>query len=213
VKIASFSCSLVHGLPYCPTTAYTVPLPAPAPPAFAYDASSLPDNLTSPLINYLSNFTTSLLTMACGRDTYSPIHTCADCQAAYRRWLCTVSFPRCGEFPQQPQATTTPSQQQVFDATVPSPALVSMTSGTPQRNAALGNVSTPYTALLPCIETCSAADRACPLFLGFRCPLTKYTANSSYGLGFIDSWDGEEEGGGVPGAAQDQWGNVFCNAS
>ena len=207
---ASFSCQLVHALPYCPTTAYAVPLPAPPAQALAYDASNIPGNLTTHLLGYLTNFTTSLLTAACGRDLYSPLKTCADCQVAYRHWLCSISFPRCGEIPQTP-ASPGAASQQVLAA--PSPALVPQASGTPQRNSMLGNVSTPYTALLPCIETCNAVDRACPAFLGFLCPLPDFTANASYGLGFIDSADGDVEGGGMPGTAQDRWGNVFCNAS
>ncbi|KAI0275521.1 stretch-activated cation channel Mid1 [Russula aff. rugulosa BPL654] len=184
-KSASFSCQLVHGLPYCPTTAYSVPLPEPPDSAPAYNA---------------------LLVTACGRDFYSPLQTCADCQAAYRRWLCAVSLPRCGEFPQDQQ-----QQQQQQQAVVP--ALSPQPSGTTPRNAVLGN-STEYTALLPCIETCNAADRACPVFLGFRCPDAKVsTAQQSYGIGFIDSADGDDRDGGVPGSAQDQWGNVYCNGN
>jgi calcium channel MID1 len=206
---ASFSCQLVHALPYCPRTAYAVPLPELPDSAPAYNASNLPDTLATPLLDYLSNFTASLLTVACGRDHYSPLQTCADCQEAYRHWLCAVSLPRCGEFPssaQQPQQP--PPQQQVL-----LPALLPQPSGTPPRNAALGN-STGYTALLPCIETCNAADRACPIFLGFRCPSgDKPTAQESYGVGFIDSTDGDIRGGGVPGAAQDRWGNVYCNGN
>ncbi|KAI0245821.1 stretch-activated Ca2+-permeable channel component-domain-containing protein [Lactifluus subvellereus] len=215
-KSASFSCPLVHALPYCPTTAYAAPLPAPPARALAYDASNMPDNLTAPLLGYLTNFTTSLLTAACGRDAYSPLKTCADCQAAYRHWLCSVSLPRCGEFPQT-QTTTRGAgaqQQRVLAAAPPPPALQPQASGAPQRNPALGKVvGAPYAALLPCIETCNAVDRACPVFLGFRCPLPDFTANASYGLGFVDSADGDVQGGGVPGAAQDRWGNVFCNAS
>ena len=207
---ASFSCQLVHGLPYCPTTAYSVPLPEPPDSAPAYNASNLPDTLATPLLAYLSNFTASLLVTACGRDFYSPLQTCADCQAAYRRWLCAVSLPRCGEFPQDQQQQRQRQQQQQ-QAVVP--ALSPQPSGTTPRNAALGN-STEYTALLPCIETCNAADRACPVFLGFRCPDAKVsTAQQSYGIGFIDSADGDVRDGGVPGSAQDQWGNVYCNGN
>ena len=184
-------------------------MPLPEPPALtlAYDASNLPDNLTTPLLNYLTNFTTSLLTSACGRDTYSPLQTCADCNAAYRSWLCSVSLPRCGEFTQTPD----PQQQPQQTLAVPPAALAPQPSGTTPRNAALGNVS--YTALLPCIEMCNAVDRACPIFLGFRCPLIRYTASTSYGVGYIDSADGETRDGGVPGVPQDRWGNVFCNIS
>ncbi|KAN0128026.1 Stretch-activated cation channel Mid1, partial [Lactarius tabidus] len=208
-KSASFSCPLVHALPYCPTTAYAVPLPAPPSPALAYDTSNMPVNLTTPLLGYLTNFTTSLLTTACGRDAYSPLQTCADCQAAYRRWLCTVSLPRCGEFPQPPDLQQQPQSPSPPQQTLAVPPAALAPSSTTSRNAALGNVS--YTALLPCIEACNAADRACPIFLGFRCPLIKYSAGYSYGVGYIDSADGEAKDGGVPGVPQDQWGNVFCN--
>ena len=205
--VASFSCQLVHGLPYCPSTAYSIPLPEPPEGAPAYNTSNLPSTLATPLLAYLSNFTASLLTTACGRDHYSPIQTCADCQDAYRRWLCAVSLPRCGEFPQNQQQQQQQQQQPLQPALSPQP------SGTASRIAALGN-STGYTALLPCIETCNAADRACPIFLGFRCPEGKTTsAQSSYGVGFIDSFDGDDRGGGVPGSAQDRWGNVYCNGN
>ncbi|KAH9979834.1 stretch-activated cation channel Mid1 [Russula compacta] len=211
-KSASFSCQLVHGLPYCPRTAYSVPLPEAPGSAPAYNASNLPENITTPLLSYLTNFTVSLLTVPCGRDAYSPLQTCADCQAAYRSWLCSISFPRCGEFPPQ-QPPEQQEQQQGTFWVPPPPALVPQPAGMASRNAALGNATANYTELLPCFETCNAADRACPILLGFRCPQAKSTASASYGLGFIDSSDGEVQGGGMPGAAQDQWGNVFCNGS
>jgi len=136
------------------------------------------------------------------------VQTCADCQAAYRLWLCSVSLPRCGEYPQAPDSQQ--QEQQTFS--VPTAGLAPQPSGTTPRNTALGNVG-DYVALLPCIETCHAVDRACPIFLGFRCPLPDFTASASYGTGYIDSKDGHVRDGGVPGVPQDQWGNVFCNAS
>jgi len=66
---------------------------------------------------------------------------------------------------------------------------------------------------LPCVETCQAADRACPIFLGFKCPRVETTAGSSYGIGFIDYVDADRPGGGLTGGAQDQWGNLFCSGS
>jgi len=211
-----------------------MPLPDPPSGALAYDASNLPDNLTTPLLSYLTNFTTSLLTAACGRDLYSPLQTCADCQLAYRRWLCAVSLPRCGEFPlldndgnnnngnandndnDTPKERRQQQQQQGSLAVRPSPpppALQIQSSGAPWRNLALGNATADYTVLLPCVETCQAADRACPVFLGFRCPRVETTAGSSYGVGFIDGVDAGRPGGGLAGGAQDRWGNLFCNGS
>jgi calcium channel MID1 len=90
----------VHSLPYCPAVAYSVPLPPPQSPSTSYISTNLPSNISDPLIAYIGNFTASLLTFACGRDIYSPVQSCYDCQAAYREWACAVSFPRCAEAPQ-----------------------------------------------------------------------------------------------------------------
>ncbi|KAF9220568.1 hypothetical protein BS17DRAFT_786749 [Gyrodon lividus] len=207
-KSAGFPCPLLHSLPYCPSTAYAVPLPPPQAPALAYDASSLPSTISSPLLQYMTNFTTMLLTFACGRDLYSTLQTCADCQREYRSWLCSVSFPRCSEL----VATTSPSSsgdnpQALFSALQPQP------SGSTPRNQFFPNVSYAYTVLLPCLETCNAVDRACPYFLGIKCPVPQFNANASYGVGFIDSGEVGVMGQGRTGVAQDRWGNVWCNAN
>ena len=205
---ASFPCPLVHSLPYCPSTAYAVPLPPLPAPAFGYDATSLPDTISSPLLQYMTNFTTMLTTFACGRDLYSPLQTCADCQTRYRTWLCSVSFPRCSE--------TAPVDDSLSasvgtTAQVPLSALQPQPSGSPSRNPSFPDASYDYTTLLPCLETCNAVDRACPYFLGIKCPTTKFNAAASYGVGFIDSGKVGEMGNGMTGVAQDRWGNVWCN--
>ncbi|KAA1470994.1 hypothetical protein DENSPDRAFT_760503, partial [Dentipellis sp. KUC8613] len=231
-KSASFSCPLVHALPYCPRTAYAAPLPAPPSPALAYTAASFPQELSTPLLSYLTNFTASLLTLACGREYYSPLQSCADCQRAYRDWLCAVQLPRCTEAPPVNSSTTTTSSststsgaRQTDGAQVPFPALLPQpypaSSSLAPRNPALAaalsgnskqnqNQNQNYTALLPCLETCHAADRACPAFLGFKCPRSNFGANASYGVGYVDD---EERGAGMgtTGAAQDRYGNVWCN--
>ena len=53
-------------------------------------------------------------------------------------------------------------------------------------------------------------DRACPNFVGFRCPRVQFNAAASYGVGYIDGAEGDE-GEGVTGSAQDRWGNIWCN--
>ena len=35
--------------------------------------------------------------------------TCADCQLAYRTWLCSVQLPRCGESPTTSSTTSSAS--------------------------------------------------------------------------------------------------------
>ena len=195
----------------------------------AFDSTSIPANVSDPLLVSLTNFTANLLTFPCGRDMYSPLVTCQDCQTAYRQWLCAVSFIRCGEpSPQRPDSFTTTSpastatgigvwptgpsgQQQVLSALVPVPAPTSSGSSNP-RNTNLPALGTSYQMLLPCIETCNAAARACPPFLQFKCPVPRFNAGVSYGVGYVDGFDGVR-GKGVTGVAQDRWGNVWCNAT
>ncbi|KAG1856060.1 stretch-activated cation channel Mid1 [Suillus subalutaceus] len=189
-KSPSFPCPLVHSLPFCPSTSYAVPLPFPQSPASSYDSSNLPQSVSDPLLQYMTNFTTMLLTFACGRDLYSPLQTCESCQEAYRTWLCSVSFPRCAE----PPSSSSPSS--------PTPALtLPQNGGSNARNHFLPNVTFSYQTVLPCLEVCSAADRSCPTFLGMKCPTPRFNAASSYGVGFIDDVE------------QDRWGNVWCNPS
>lgn len=172
-----------------------------------HDANTLPNDVVDPLMQVLTNFTVSLTTFPCGRDDYSPLVTCADCQRAYRRWLCTVWFPRCSEAsPSNGSSSDSNTAQQPVSALQAQPA-----SATP-RIPGQEPFSSSYDALLPCLETCTAADRACPIFLGFRCPVPRFNAASSYGVGFIDSGQDGQQGGGSTGVAQDRYGNVWCNA-
>jgi calcium channel MID1 len=230
--LASFPCPLVAFLPFCPAVSHAVPLPAP-PSGTIYDSTNLPQtNLTSALLTYLTNFTVTLTTFACGRDHYSPLVECSDCQREYRKWLCAVSFSRCGEpslgspsaftaFPATPTQTGLsalkslmppipgigggPSQKQKQQQQVVLSALLPQTT---PRNPSLPEMD--YTLLLPCLETCTAVDRACPPFLLFQCPTRKFNAAASYGVGYVDGADGDE-GEGVAGVAQDRWGNVWCH--
>ncbi|KAG1734588.1 stretch-activated cation channel Mid1 [Suillus lakei] len=190
----SFPCPLVHSLPFCPSTSYAVPIPFPQPPATFYDSSTLPQTVSDPLLEYMTNFTTMLLSFPCGRDLYSPLQTCESCQEAYRTWLCSVSLPAISSSPSSPMSALTPPQ-----------------SGSNARNPFLPNVSYSYQTVLPCLEVCNAADRACPNFLGIKCPIPRFNAASSYGVGFIDEGEQGVLGGGSTGVAQDRWGNVWCN--
>jgi calcium channel MID1 len=198
----------VHSLAYCPSIAYAVPIAEPAFPATAHSSSTLPDSVVDPLLSALTNFTTSLTTFACGRDDYSPIVTCADCQQAYRKWLCAIWFPRCSEAAPDTAGTTNDGQKPV---SIPATALQPQASGTTPRSPGLAPFASAYTVLLPCLETCTAVDRACPNMMGFKCPIPRFNAGSSYGVGFIDSGEEGVEGGGLTGVAEDRFGNVWCN--
>ncbi|CAE6497660.1 unnamed protein product [Rhizoctonia solani] len=224
-KSESFPCPLVHSLPYCPEVSYPVPLPAPPGSATSYTNENMIQSIEDVAISSLTNFTKSLRTFACGRDWYSRLQTCSGCQAAYRKWVCSVVFPRCGEpIPDEslrgPVASLT-SQLAFNDASsggntdsnseaLPQAALAERKDGVP-RSSFLPNLTVTYNELLPCMETCFDVDRSCPPLLQWKCPSVLVNANASYGLGFIDSWDGTFEGGGRPGVSQDQYGRIWCN--
>ncbi|KAI0031091.1 stretch-activated cation channel Mid1 [Vararia minispora EC-137] len=223
-KSGSFSCPILHSLPYCPSIAHAVPLPFPSS-ASSYTSATLSSNISTLLLEAVANFTTALTTFACGRDLYSPLQSCADCRRAYQRWLCSVSFPRCAEFPPSSTSSSSSSSSSTLSTSAtatngsqtPTPALtVIPASATPTRGiATLPVFSSQYTQLLPCYETCTAADRACPSFLGFKCPVPRFNADASYGVGYVDGGLGLEDipGAGIPGVTQDQWGNVWCDSS
>lgn len=189
-SIDNYACTLTHSLTYCPNVAYSIPLAPPTLDAsFSYNSTTLPSSISSGIIEYMTNFTTTLSTFACGRDAYSPLQTCNSCSRAYRNWLCLISLPRC--FPSAQTNSTAASSRITSDFDLPDSQV-----------------------LLPCIESCTSVDRACPNFLGFRCPRSKFGAARSYAVGWVDSTDegGQEvfEGRGRTGASQDVWGNVWC---
>ncbi|KAG8845223.1 stretch-activated cation channel mid1 [Tulasnella sp. 330] len=214
------TCTFVHALPYCPLVAYPIPLTnssAGDTPAL-YNTTNLPIEISSNITGFLANFAMNLGTFACGRDVYSPLHSCTDCMNAYRTWACYVSFPRCAEpSPSIPSSVPLSSQNQY-----PFALKTIQTSDAPR---ALGfpNATSPYMEILPCIETCNAVHRNCPPFLQWQCPNPYTNANESYALGVLDSVEGDDEGQGVLGSLSaelgdvrgvvDRFGNIWCNGA
>lgn len=198
-KSASFACTLVHSLPFCPSVSWAAPFPpldgGGGNAATTYTADNFPAPLLETFINSLSNFSASLLTFPCGRDLYSVVQNCSSCERAYRQWLCSVLIPRCGESGSNPGEN---------DPKIPPPALVdrsigsaNITANSPRIDQAAfstngnGNGVTNYQELLPCLETCHAVDRSCPPSLQWVCPRQGINAERSYGVGYIDQ-QGEE---------------------
>ncbi|KAI9638344.1 calcium channel [Dioszegia hungarica] len=194
-KQAGFSCPLVLPTSFCPSIAYAAPLPL-DPTSPTHPLSSLPSNITDQLTSNLNALSTSLLSTACGRDRYSFASSCADCHTAYRDWLCRVLIPRCAGGVD----TTADPAPQVTRRTVDAPRVPGVVLGGDQG----------YDELLPCLSTCNAVDRACPVNLNFRCPLRKHGADKSYG--FLGDDPGYGDGSADLGvAAGDGWGNTWCN--
>ncbi|KZT63560.1 hypothetical protein DAEQUDRAFT_770506 [Daedalea quercina L-15889] len=213
-KSPAFSCPIVYGLPFCPSVGYAAPV-SNNDAASGVTVAELPSDFTGNLTSGLANFTTMLTTIACGRDLYSPLVTCADCQAAYRNWICAVSLPRCAEYASTSSSsaasTSTAIQGGAQQPLVTATPALSLASASNPRATGLPVYAENYTVVLPCLEVCNAADRACPPFLGFQCPLPQFTASMSYGVGYIDAGVEGVVGGGSTGASTDRWGNVWCN--
>ncbi|KAI5821886.1 hypothetical protein K523DRAFT_319607, partial [Schizophyllum commune Tattone D] len=178
-KGATFPCPLAHSLPFCPSVAYAVPLGAPGDGAGSYTSANFPAQVADPLLSSLTNFTTSLSTFACGRDMYSPLVGCAECQRRYREWVCGVGVPRCGEVEQdsggtgsgvyEPNPTATgvaadtlnqtplsskssSSSSSNNNATTPRAALVAQPSGKIARNPDWPEVGYEWVRVMPCLE-------------------------------------------------------------
>ncbi|KAL1729191.1 stretch-activated Ca2+-permeable channel component-domain-containing protein [Schizophyllum commune] len=176
-KGATFPCPLAHSLPFCPSVAYAVPLGAPGDGAGSYTSTNFPAQVADPLLSSLTNFTTSLSTFACGRDMYSPLVGCAECQRRYREWVCGVGVPRCGEVEQEgtasgvyepnPTATgiaadtlnqtplsskSSSSNSSNNNATTPRAALVAQPSGKIARNPDWPEVGYEWVRVMPCLE-------------------------------------------------------------
>ncbi|KAL1673197.1 stretch-activated Ca2+-permeable channel component-domain-containing protein [Schizophyllum commune] len=165
-KGATFPCPLAHSLPFCPSVAYAVPLGAPGDGAGSYTSTNFPAQVADPLLSSLTNFTTSLSTFACGRDMYSPLVGCAECQRRYRDWVCGVGVPRCGEVGgvvgadgSEGTASGTPlssksssSSSSNNNATAPRAALVAQPSGKIARNPDWPEVGYEWVRVMPCLE-------------------------------------------------------------
>ena len=202
---ASFPCQLVLPNALCPSLAYAAPLPLNTTNSINYPITSLPTNITSLITASLQAFTTSLLTTACGRDLYSHVSSCADCQTSYRDWLCRTVVPQCASSISSSREPMPPSPLN-FDS--PAAQTFLRTPRTPRNPATIPEYA--YDELLPCLSVCNAVDRSCPVFLGFRCPIRVISARASYAYvgDDVDHGDGST-GLGVPAA--DRWGNRWCS--
>jgi calcium channel MID1 len=188
----SFPCPLVHSLDICPGVTYAAPLIGPDDGS---PLTTLPDEYTDLLVSNLQAFSSSLLSSACGRDLYSHVSTCADCYDSYRDWLCRTVLPQC--------TVASTSVNSTIQTITRSPAVT--------RVEGLPNPPYEYTQLKPCLSVCNTADRDCPAFLEFRCPIRGVTADKSYSYQGEDDEDEGLDGTGFYDGGIDQWGQRWCN--
>ncbi|KAF9912203.1 stretch-activated cation channel mid1 [Linnemannia zychae] len=190
------NCVLITDLQFCQEVAYAVPitpqstLPGGANSTTRLDIKNFYDNFTS---NLMDNFDRVLEQYDCSRSQYSLIRNCTDCSRAYRRWLCSISIPRCtdvSDILDERNIGYAPPPVPNAD-TVENPYLIDRTSGpvvvarsTNTSRGAIAQLSQnplmdpgPYGEVLPCIDLCFDVVQSCPNFLGFDCPVKNMGGN------------------------------------
>jgi len=204
-KATSFStksdhgnCALVIDLSFCDQIAYSVP----SNPNFG-NSTKLAEFYDNYARSAYANFDKSLAQVACDTSSsqrYSLARTCADCAAAYKDWLCSVTIPRCEDFSNtaaylQPRAIGQPFPDgDRLDAGTLA-ALPNTTAFLNSRNPLIDQVVQPgpYKELLPCDDLCYKLVQSCPPSLQFGCPLPG-------GVGFEGNY-----------AKHDPSGELTCN--
>ncbi|KAI7855879.1 stretch-activated Ca2+-permeable channel component-domain-containing protein [Circinella umbellata] len=151
----SDNCRLVYNLGFCDQVAYSVP----ANPADTIESiQSRYDNHAQELFQ---PFETAILQYNCDSTKYSLVRNCTDCYNDYKRWLCSVSIPRCAD--------------SIEDKTEPSNAgqvALRHIDTNHSRSAWIDETLSPgvYTEMLPCIDLCYQVVQSCPPFMEFACP-------------------------------------------
>ncbi|CAM1508481.1 Fc.00g053290.m01.CDS01 [Cosmosporella sp. VM-42] len=145
-----------------------------------------------------SNFEKVLQQIPCEsppESAYSLARGCKQCREAYKRWLCTVSIPRCEDLMSNGSYGMIRNIGQAFpNGTKASDEMKQEFGRKPAFNASRNVfIDTtiqpgPYREILPCEDLCYEVVQACPAAMGFGCPQPYMTSfNLSYGQRIPDS--------------------------
>ncbi|KAG0303066.1 stretch-activated cation channel mid1 [Dissophora globulifera] len=196
------NCVLITDLQFCQEVAYAVPItPQSTLPGGAgagsgaanstvhQDIKQFYDDFTS---NLMDNFRKVLEQYDCSKSQYSLVRNCTDCERAYRRWLCSVSIPRCTDVEDitdpnnigyvLPAAIPDPNANPYLNDRTTGPVVVGRNTNTsrgPIAQLSQNPLMNPgdYGEVLPCIDLCYDVVQGCPNFLGFNCPVKNFAGN------------------------------------
>lgn len=158
-----------------------------------------------------SSFEKVLMQMPCeapADSRYSLARGCDQCKEAYKRWLCTVSIPRCEAIVSNNTAGIPRNVGLPFPNGTKLPDDVQRELGLKPYNNASRNAFIdreiqpgPYKEILPCDDVCYQVVQSCPAAMNFGCPQPHMPSfNVSYGR--------RDEGGAFtcnsPGEARSQ---------
>ncbi|KAM5342698.1 hypothetical protein ACJ41O_013664 [Fusarium nematophilum] len=185
--LSGTNCKVVTDLEFCNETQYAVP---------GNDKGFNNTELAKVYDDYArdmyANFEKVLAQIACEvppESAYSLTRNCNDCREAYKRWLCTVSIPRCVDFMSSSKYGIERNAFQAFPNGTKLPDelrkdFINKPSNNASRNAWIDTKIKPgpYKEILPCEDICYDVVQSCPAAIGFACPLPGYPSfNVSYG--------------------------------
>lgn len=192
---------MIFNLTFCSEVAYAVPSNPRTFPNIT-DLTKLYDDNALALYK---NFSYSLQQIACDTTSsarYSLVRDCADCDHAYKQWLCAVAIPRCHDFSSSlPFLQPRNIAQEFINETTLDPMRSEANStnmaamyANRSRNPLIDTTIRPgpYKEVLPCKDLCYSLVQSCPAALGFACPSERMGLNRSYG-------------------ARDPSGNITCS--
>jgi len=185
------NCALILGLSFCDQTAYAVPGNNNTFPNMT-SLAAFYDNNTQAQYQFFSNALAQIACETTSSAQYSLARTCADCDAAYKEWLCSVLIPRCTDFssPSSMWWLQERNMLQPFPNGTSLPTdLINFANGTSYLSQSRNpNIDTavqpgPYKEILPCDNLCYNIVQSCPAALNFGCPQPGNIAfNQSYGV-------------------------------
>ncbi|KAF9881320.1 calcium influx-promoting protein ehs1 [Colletotrichum karsti] len=182
------NCKIITDLQFCNETEYAVP--ANSNKMNITQLAQFYDNYAKDMYD---NFKKQLAQVACEApdvQRYSLARNCTDCEIAYKKWLCTVTIPRCEDFT---AAEANFSLVRNVNQTFPNGTLLPIDQQTKynkrvfqhSRNPLIDEMVEPgpYREILPCDYLCYDLVQSCPASLGFNCPTPDDDIfNSSYAI-------------------------------
>ncbi|KUF95390.1 hypothetical protein AM588_10005347 [Phytophthora nicotianae] len=112
------------------------------------------------------------------------VYGCDDCREAYKYWICSIKFQKCGS----QTVTTDRGATKLFYST---DMCDYSTTATATSTAASTTKSTKTTASAcvegssgryrTCLSICEDVVRKCPYVLNFQCPTVRYCSNTAVG--------------------------------
>lgn len=195
------NCQIIYNLPFCGEVAYAVPS---NPTLFSMQQlMTFYDDIAA---SWHKNFSYSLQQINCNVpkvSAYSIARSCADCDNAYKNWLCAVTIPRCMDWSSTLpylaerattklfyNSTSTALQLHAYTPALTPPqvaehnATVNNQTAVPSRNKQIDIVVQPgpYKEIKPCLDLCWMLVQGCPSSFGFACPQPESRgAELSYG--------------------------------